>query len=62
MKLLDLIKRIDHDEWMLVGVEDQHRRYEHPTKPGRITLPGNSGDELSEGAVRSVLARARVEP
>ncbi|WP_298177503.1 type II toxin-antitoxin system HicA family toxin [Saccharomonospora sp.] len=32
-----------------------HRQYKHPTKPGRVTIPGQPSRDLSPGMERSIL-------
>ena len=38
MEVRDVIKLIEHDGWMKVGQEGSHRQYNHPNKPGKVTI------------------------
>lgn len=38
-----------------------HRHFRHPTKPGKVTAPGNPGDELAKGTWNSILKQARLK-
>jgi predicted RNA binding protein YcfA (HicA-like mRNA interferase family) len=42
----DLIKLIEADGWYFVAQRGSHRQYKHPTKPGRVTIPGKPNREF----------------
>jgi predicted RNA binding protein YcfA (HicA-like mRNA interferase family) len=42
MKVREVIKLLEEDGWYLKATKGSHRQYKHPTKPGRVTLPGTS--------------------
>ena len=46
MKVRDVIKLIEADDWYLVVTKGSHRQYKHPAKPGRVTIAGHPSDEL----------------
>jgi predicted RNA binding protein YcfA (HicA-like mRNA interferase family) len=58
MKVRDIIKMIEADGWYLVVIKGSHRQYKHPSKKGRVTIAGHSGDELAPGTLNSVLKQA----
>jgi len=33
-------KRVEGEGWYLVSTRGSHRQFKHPTKPGRVTVPG----------------------
>jgi predicted RNA binding protein YcfA (HicA-like mRNA interferase family) len=47
MKVRDIIRLLEQDGWYLKATKGSHRQYKHPTKPGRVTLPGHPGDDLA---------------
>ena len=55
MKVREVIKLIEEDGWREVRQRGSHRQYKHPNKPGRVTVPGNLGDEVKPGTLASVL-------
>lgn len=61
MKVRDVIKLIEEDGWYLVATRGSHRQYKHPIKPGRVTLAGHPGDDLSPGTLDSVLKQAQLK-
>ena len=58
MKVRDLIRVIEKDGWALRETRGSHRQYKHPAKPGRVTVPGHPGDEVSAGMIGSILKQA----
>ena len=46
IKVRDVIKRLERDGWKLVGVKGDHRQFEHPNKPGKVTVPGHLGSDM----------------
>jgi predicted RNA binding protein YcfA (HicA-like mRNA interferase family) len=58
MRVREVIKMIEDDGWREVRQRGSHRQYKHPNKPGRVTVPGNLGDEVKPGTLASVLRQA----
>jgi len=46
------------DGWYFVAQRGSHRQYKHPTKPGRVTIPGKPSRELYPELERSILRQA----
>jgi len=61
MKVRDVIKMLERDGWYLDRTRGSHRQYEHSTKPGVVTVPGKSGDDLAPGTLNSVLKQAGLK-
>lgn len=55
MKVRDIIRRVERDGWTLRATRRSHRQYTHPVKPGRVTVPGHLGNDLSPGMIGSIL-------
>ena len=60
MKIRDIIRLIEEDDWFLVVTRGSHRQYKHRTKLGRVTIAGHPGDDLAPGTLNSVLKQARI--
>lgn len=60
MKDRDVIKLIESDGWHLVATKGSHRQFKHTIKPGRITIAGHPGDDLTPGTLNSVLKQAQL--
>jgi len=61
MKVRDIIRMIENDEWYLVTSRGSHRQYKHPTKPGRVTIAGNPNHDLALGTLNSILKQAKLK-
>jgi predicted RNA binding protein YcfA (HicA-like mRNA interferase family) len=58
MKVRDAIKLIEQDGWALVRQRGSHRQYQHPTKPGTVTIAGKPSLDLDPKTERSILRQA----
>lgn len=61
MKVRDVIKTIEKDGWYYLYTRGDHRQYKHPTKKGRVTVPGKLGDELIGSTLNSVWKQAQLK-
>jgi predicted RNA binding protein YcfA (HicA-like mRNA interferase family) len=61
MKVREVIRLIEKDGWYHVETRGSHRQYKHVRKPGRVTVPGNLGDDLAPGTLNSVLKQAGLK-
>jgi predicted RNA binding protein YcfA (HicA-like mRNA interferase family) len=43
MKVRDVIRLIEADGWRHVRTRGSHRQFQHPTKPGTVTVAGKLG-------------------
>lgn len=55
-----MIKLIESDGWHLVATKGSHRQFKHTIKPGRVTIAGHPGDDLTPGTLNSVLKQAQL--
>ncbi len=58
MKVGEIIKLVEADGWQRVKSTSGHRQDTHPRKPGRVTVPGNLGDDLAPGTEASIFRQA----
>jgi predicted RNA binding protein YcfA (HicA-like mRNA interferase family) len=61
MKVRDVVRLIEQDGWFLVATRGSHWQYKHPTKPGRVTIPGKPSDDMAPGTLNSVLKQAQLK-
>jgi len=61
MEVRGAIKMIQSDGWYLVATRGSHPQYKHPSKPGRVTIAGNTGDHLAPGTLNSILKQAGLK-
>lgn len=53
----ELIRLLEKDGWVQIGVTGSHHHFKHSTKPGKVTVPHPRRD-LPTGTVRAVLRQA----
>jgi predicted RNA binding protein YcfA (HicA-like mRNA interferase family) len=58
MKVRDAIKMLEGDGWALVQQRGSHRQYQHPTKPGTVTIAGKPSLDLDPKTERSIRRQA----
>jgi predicted RNA binding protein YcfA (HicA-like mRNA interferase family) len=58
MKVRDAIRRLLDDGWHLKNQEGSHRQYTHPTKPGKVTLPGHPNNDLNPKTWKTIQEQA----
>ncbi|MDP1929952.1 MAG: type II toxin-antitoxin system HicA family toxin [Gammaproteobacteria bacterium] len=61
MKIREVIKLLENDGWVLVTTKGSHRQFKHPTKPGRVTVPGKPADDIAPGTLNSVLKQSGLK-
>jgi predicted RNA binding protein YcfA (HicA-like mRNA interferase family) len=61
MKVGDLLRLLREEGWYLVATRGSHRQYKHPTKPGRVTVPGKKSDDLAPGTLNSILKQSGLK-
>ena len=58
MKVRDVLKRLAADGWVLESQKGSHRHLVHPTKPGKVTVPGHPADDMPRGTLNSIRQQA----
>ena len=61
MKVSDVLRLLKDDGWFLVATRGSHRQYKHPTKAGRVTVPGKPSDDLAPGTLNSILKQSGLK-
>ncbi len=61
MKVRDIVRRLANDGCVQVSQKGSHRQFRHPTKPGKVTVPGSMSDDLPAGTHKSILRQAGLE-
>ena len=60
-KVKAMIDFIESDGWFLINQTGSHRQYKHPTKSGRVTIPGKLSGDLMPGTANSILKQAGLK-
>ena len=61
MKVSEILRLLQDDGWFLVATRGSHRQYKHPSKAGRVTVPGKPSDDLAAGTLNSILKQAGLK-
>ena len=61
MKVNEVLRLLQDDGWYLAATRGSHRQYKHPSKPGRVTVPGKPSDDLAPGTLNSILKQASLK-
>lgn len=61
MKVREVIKLIENEGWRLARTRGSHRQYNHPNRPGLVTVAGKPGDDVARGTLNSILKQAGVQ-
>lgn len=54
MQVREVIRMLQDDGWTLVVTRGSHRQFKHSTKPGRVTVSRQVGDDMPKGTLASV--------
>jgi predicted RNA binding protein YcfA (HicA-like mRNA interferase family) len=60
VKVREVIRMLQDDGWRPVVTKGSHRQFKHPTKPGRVTVSGQLGDDMPKGTLASVKRQAGI--
>lgn len=60
MRPREVEKLIKAHGWRYSYAKGSHAHYEHPTLPGKVTIPQHPGD-LDKIIVKSILRQARIK-
>jgi predicted RNA binding protein YcfA (HicA-like mRNA interferase family) len=55
MKVREVIRLLQQHGWRHVRTKGSHRRFQHPEKPGTVTVAGKLGIDIPTGTLNSIL-------
>jgi predicted RNA binding protein YcfA (HicA-like mRNA interferase family) len=61
MKVRDVIRLLLSNGWLEARTRGSHRQFKHPTRSGRVTVPGKPNDDLAPGTLNSILKQAGLK-
>jgi predicted RNA binding protein YcfA (HicA-like mRNA interferase family) len=61
MKVREVIKMLEDDDWYLARTRGSHRQFKHPEKAGTVTVSGNLGVDMPIGTLKSVLRQSQLQ-
>lgn len=60
MKVREIIRLLTEDGWYLHSTKGSHRHYKHPTKSGKVTVPGKMSKDIHPRTLNSILRQAAL--
>jgi len=61
LKVHQVIEMLEDEGWQLVRTRGSHRQFQHPTKPGTVTVAGKPSMDLRPGTLNSILRQAGLK-
>lgn len=61
MKVREVIKLLTDDGWFLHKTKGSHRHFRHPTKSGKVTVPGKMGKDIHPRTLNFILKQAGLK-
>jgi predicted RNA binding protein YcfA (HicA-like mRNA interferase family) len=61
VKISEVLRLLQADGWYLEATRGSHRQFKHPTKSGRVTVPGKPSDDVAPGTLNSILKQAQLK-
>jgi predicted RNA binding protein YcfA (HicA-like mRNA interferase family) len=61
VKVSEVLRLLADGGWVLIATRGSHRQFKHPTKRGRVTVPGKPSDELAPGTLNSIRKQAGLK-
>ena len=60
-KVVEAIRKLREDGWVLVRTTGSHRQFRHLRKPGTVTVAGKPSDDLTPGTWNSILKQSGLK-
>jgi predicted RNA binding protein YcfA (HicA-like mRNA interferase family) len=61
MNVREEIRLLNEDGWIQISQKGSHRQFKHPIKSGKVTVPGNLGEDVPKGTCKSIFCPAEIE-
>jgi len=61
VKVKAIIKQLKAQGWRQVRIKGSHRQFQHPCKPGTVTVAGKLSVEIPPGTLKSIQKQAALE-
>jgi predicted RNA binding protein YcfA (HicA-like mRNA interferase family) len=61
LKVRDLLALLAAEGWVQMRQKGSHRQFQHPDKPGTVTVAGQPGVDVPPGTLNSVLKQAGLK-
>jgi predicted RNA binding protein YcfA (HicA-like mRNA interferase family) len=60
-KYREFTRQLLDEGWRLQSQTGSHQQWEHPTKPGKVTVAGHPNDDIPTGTYRRMKKQAGIK-
>lgn len=60
MKVREVIRTLEQEGWQQARQKGSHRQFQHPERPGVVTVAGAPADEVPKGTLASIWRQAHL--
>jgi predicted RNA binding protein YcfA (HicA-like mRNA interferase family) len=61
MKYREFTRDLRDEGWRLKSQEGSHQQWEHPTKPGKVTVAGHASDDIPLKTLKAMRRQAGMK-
>jgi predicted RNA binding protein YcfA (HicA-like mRNA interferase family) len=61
MKVAEVLRLLQENGRNKVAQRGSHRQFKHPSKVGRVTVPGKPSDDLVPGTLNSIMKQSGLK-
>ena len=61
MKVKELVKLVEKDDWKLARTKGSHRQFKHASNAGTVTIAGTASVDVPPGTANNVLKQAGLK-
>lgn len=61
MKYREFTRQLKDHGWILNSQKGSHQQWEHPTKPGKVTVAGHPNDDIPSGLLKAMRKQAGMK-
>jgi predicted RNA binding protein YcfA (HicA-like mRNA interferase family) len=61
MKYREFTRDLRDEGWRLKSQEGSHQQWEHPTKPGKVTVAGHANDDIPLKTLKAMRRQAGMK-
>jgi predicted RNA binding protein YcfA (HicA-like mRNA interferase family) len=61
MKVREVVRLLQQHGWHHIRTKGSHRQFQHPLRPGTVTVAGRLGTDIPPGTLNSILKSAGLK-
>ena len=60
-KYIEFTRQLLDEGWRIKSQEGSHQQWDHPTKPGKVTVGGHPNEDIPKGTYRRMKKQAGIK-